>query len=72
METYQIISTVSILIAIILLILIQYKVKYKGKCIIHNWEYKFEYGNYWKVTGTFVKTNRRYVCKKCNQIIKEN
>ena len=71
METYQIITTIGIIIAIIFLILINYKIKYKGKCILHNWEYHFEYGDYWKVTGTFIKTNRRYVCKKCNQITKE-
>ena len=71
METYLIISLIGILIAITGLILIQCDIKYKDKCILHNWEYRYEWGDYWKYTGTFLKLNRRYVCKKCYKEEKE-
>ena len=32
--------------------------KYKGKCILHDWEYKFEYSDYWKYTGSFLKSKK--------------
>lgn len=70
MESYIIIGLIGLVITITCL-LIQYDIKYKGKCIIHNWEYKFEWGDYWKYTGTFLKSNRRYVCKKCYKEEKE-
>jgi len=71
MESYLIISLIGICIAVTGLILVNCDIKYKGKCILHDWGYKFEYGDYWKYTGTFLKSNRRYVCKKCYKEIKE-
>lgn len=71
METYLIITLIGVLIVITLSILILCDIKYKGKCILHNWEYRYESGDYWKYTGTFLKYNRRYVCKKCYKEVKE-
>jgi len=61
---YIIIAGIGALIALsILLILIPYNIKYKGKCIIHDWEYKISCEWTWEI-------NRRYVCKKCQKIEK--
>jgi hypothetical protein len=55
MESYLIISLIGISIAVTGLILINCDIKYKGKCILHDREYKFEYGDYWKYTGSFLE-----------------
>jgi len=67
---YLAIAGTGIFICTIFLILINYNIKYKGTCIIHDWEYKFEWGDYWKFTGMFMETNRRYVCRKCKKVEK--
>ena len=68
---YVVISGIGIFICVIILVLTDYDIRYKGRCILHDWGYKFEWGEYWKYTWTFLKSNRRYVCKKCNKTVKE-
>ena len=71
MEDYEIITIIGLAICAIVSFLGYYDVRYKGKCILHNWEYKFDYGEYWRYTGTFLKYNRRHVCKKCGKEVPE-
>lgn len=67
METYQIIATIGLIICILVFIVGAYDIRYKGKCILHDWEYKCEWGDYWKFTNSFLEINRRYVCRKCKK-----
>jgi hypothetical protein len=67
---YVFISASGTLVCVILLIVIEFNIKYKGNCIFHDWEYKCEWGDYWKFTGSFLETNRRYVCRKCKKVEK--
>ena len=60
---YLAIAGIGIFICIVLLILINYNIKYKGTCIIHDWEYKISCEWTWEI-------NRRYVCRKCKKVEK--
>ena len=71
MDTLQIIGVIGILVCILIIVVGEYDIRYKGKCILHDWEYKFEFGEYWSYTGTFLKHNRRFVCRKCKKEEKE-
>lgn len=68
---YILMTSVAVIALVLLIVLEKYDIRYKGKCIKHDWEYKFEYGDYWRYTGTFLKHNRRWECKKCHKIEKE-
>ena len=70
MEVYQIITLVGFIFIITILVLVHCNIRYKGKCVLHNWEYRFEYGDYWKVTGSFLRSNERDVCLKCGKKVK--
>jgi len=67
---YIIVVGIGILICVLIYILEEYHIKYKGKCILHAWEYRYELGDYFKFTNSFLENNRRYVCRKCKKIEK--
>lgn len=71
METYKIIGIAGFILIIIFYIIGTYDIRYKGKCILHDWEYKFEYGAWWNYTGSFLRSNERWVCKKCRKMVKK-
>ena len=71
MEVSTIIGLIGLSFCIIYLIFINFNVSYKGRCILHDWEYKFSNGEYWKYNnrpyGRFLKENERYECSKCGK-----
>jgi hypothetical protein len=71
MEAYQIIGIVGLLICFLIYILEVYDIRYKGKCILHAWEYRYELGDYFRFTNSFLENNRRYVCTKCKKNVKK-
>lgn len=67
---YILMISVAVVAVVLLYILEKYDIRHKGKCIKHNWEHKFECGDYWSYTGTFLRNNERWECKKCHKIEK--
>lgn len=69
MEEYVVVTIVVLISMTLIGILTKYNVKYKGKCILHDWEYTFDRGDYWKYNnksyGRYLKNNERFECKKC-------
>lgn len=68
-EIITIVATIFLLV--LTRILQKYDVKFKNKCIVHNWKYTYDEGDYWKYNnrsyGRYIKTNERYVCIKCKK-----
>lgn len=71
MEITKLVAYVGLFLCLICIILINYKIKYKGKCILHDWEYIYNTGDYWKYSdrpyGRFLKKKERYECRKCGK-----
>lgn len=71
MEDYKIFCLFGFILISIIYVLINYNIRYKGKCILHDWEYRFSNGDYWKYNnrpyGRYLKENERYECRKCHK-----
>lgn len=69
MKDYEIFLVTGFILVGIIYILLNYNIKYKGKCILHDWRYKYDDGDYWKYNnkpyGRYLRINERYECKKC-------
>lgn len=65
MEVSTILALIGLVLCILCLIIINYDIRYKGECILHDWKYRYVRGDFWKYTGTFLRKNEHYECRKC-------
>ena len=67
MEAYQIMGIIGFILMVAVYIIETYDIRYKGKCILHDWEYRYKLGDWWNYTGSFLRENERWVCRKCHK-----
>ena len=58
---------ISLSIVIVYWVLITFKIKYKGKCILHDYNWNVEFGKYNNLTKQQTRKNEHFLCRKCNK-----